>query len=142
MKRIQIIKHGTVTNEASFPTEEAANEWLARHEGMKTFGTPKHTIQVEVKPAVLDEDGNVIEEAEYEQQEVAGDYEVKIEDLTQQLELDAKVKKEQRDNLKAAANRVKAVDPSKLTTIAALRPVVLDLMTLVNWDRIETEIKE
>jgi hypothetical protein len=119
MKRIQIIKNGIVTNQAELP-EPAASEWLARHEGMKTFGTPKHTIRVEVKPAVLDEEGEELEAAEYEQQEVPGDYEVVIEDLTEEIEAQEKAEKARLERIETLKDRAKKIE-LKGTTIAQLR---------------------
>jgi hypothetical protein len=90
MIKISIIKNAQVTNQASFPTMEEAQAWLAHHEGMKSFGQPKQVVQqqVELSPAVLAEDGSVLQEAVTEMQEVElpGDYEVEILDISAQLE--------------------------------------------------------
>ena len=114
MIQISIKKQDQITNQASFPTTEEAQAWLASHEGMKSFGEPAQTIQqeVELSPAVLetqqvlvkeaelDEEGNELSPAEYEEQEVViqeavtemqevhipGSYEVEILDISAQLE--------------------------------------------------------
>lgn len=114
MIQISIKKQEQITNQASFPTREEALAWLAHHEGMKSFGQPKQIIQqqIELEPAViekqmvlvkeaqLDEEGMEIAPAEYEEQDVvvkeavtemqevelAGEYEIIIEDLSAKLE--------------------------------------------------------
>lgn len=90
MIRISINKNSQITNQASFPSMEEAQAWLSHHESMKSFGQPKQIVQqqVELSPAVLAEDGSVLQEAVTEIQEVelAGDYEVEIIDITSQLE--------------------------------------------------------
>lgn len=88
MIKVQIKKQDVVTNSAEFPSMEEAQAWLDKHEGMKTFGEPERTVQqqVELVPAVLDEDGVEISPAQYEMQEVVipGSYEVSIEDVSAQ----------------------------------------------------------
>jgi len=90
MIRISINKNSQITNQASFPSMEEAQAWLAHHEGMKSFGQPKQIVQqqIELQPAVLAEDGSVIQEAVLEMQEIelAGDYEVEILDISAKLE--------------------------------------------------------
>jgi len=89
MIQISIKKQDVVTNQASFPTREEADQWLAYHEGMGSFGQKKQVLkqQVEVSPAVLGEDGEEISPAQFEEQEVElPGYEVEIEDLSAKLE--------------------------------------------------------
>lgn len=87
---VSIKKDGQVTNQGQFTSMEEAKAWLAEHEGMRTFGQPKQIVQqqVELSPAVLAEDGSVLQEVQVEIQEVelAGDYEVIIEDISAKLE--------------------------------------------------------
>lgn len=89
MIKIQIKKQDQITNQASFPTRAEADQWLAQHEGMKSFGEPARVVQqqVELSPAVLAEDGSVLQEAITEMQEVQlpGSYEVIIEDISAQI---------------------------------------------------------
>ena len=93
MIQISIKKQDQITNQASFPTMEEAQAWLSHHEGMKSFGQPKQIVQqqVELSPAVLDEEGNELSPAVMEMQEVhiPGSYEVEILDITSQLEQQA-----------------------------------------------------
>lgn len=90
MIKISIKKQEQITNEGLFPSLEEAQAWLAHHEGMKSFGQPKQIVQqqIELSPAVLAEDGSVLQEAVSEMQEVelAGDYEVEILDISAKLE--------------------------------------------------------
>jgi hypothetical protein len=92
MIKISIKKQEQITNEGLFPSLEEAQAWLAHHESMKSFGQPKQIVQqqVELSPAVLAEDGSVLQEAVTEMQEVelSGDYEVIIEDISAKLEQD------------------------------------------------------
>jgi hypothetical protein len=93
MIQVSIKKQDQISNQASFPTMEEAQTWLSHHEGMKSFGEPAQTIQqqVELSPAVIAEDGSVLQEAVTEMQEVhiPGSYEVEIEDISAQLEQEA-----------------------------------------------------
>jgi hypothetical protein len=93
MIQISVKRNGQLTNQASFSTMEEAQAWLAHHEGMKSFGQPKQIVQqqIELSPAILAEDGSVLQEAVMEMQEVhiPGSYEVEILDVTSQLEQEA-----------------------------------------------------
>jgi hypothetical protein len=68
---------------------EEAQAWLSHHEGMKSFGEPAQTIQqqVELSPAVFDEEGNEISPAVTEMQEmhIPGSYEVEVLDISAEL---------------------------------------------------------
>ena len=92
MKQITITKSGQVTNSAQFPSQEEADAWLARHEGMGTFGQKKETVerQVLIFPAVVDSEGLEISPAQHEiqQVEISG-YSVEIVDISAQLEQEA-----------------------------------------------------
>ena len=90
MIQISIKKQEQITNQGLFQSLEEANSWLAHHESIKSFGQPKQTVQqqVELSPEVLGEDGSVLQEAVIEMQEIelAGDYEVIIEDISAKVE--------------------------------------------------------
>lgn len=90
MIQVSIKKQEQITNQASFSTMEEAQAWLAHHEGMKSFGQPKQLVQqqLELSPAVIAEDGSVLQDAVTEMKEVelTGDYEIIIEDLSSKLE--------------------------------------------------------
>lgn len=92
MIQISIIKESQVTNQATFPTMEEAQAWLASHEGMGTFGqkASSQTVQVEISPAVVDSEGVEISPAQFEEQqiEISG-YSVEIVDISAQLEQEA-----------------------------------------------------
>jgi hypothetical protein len=89
MIQVSIKRSGQLTNQASFPTMEEAQAWLSHHEGMKSFGEPAQTIQqqVELSPAVLDEEGNELSPAVMEMQEmhIPGSYEVEVLDISAEL---------------------------------------------------------
>lgn len=112
--QVSIKKQDQITNQAQFSSMEEAEQWLAHHASMKSFGQPKQIVQqqIELEPAViekqmilvkeaeLDEQGVEISPAEYEERDVvikeavtemqevelAGDYEVVIEDISSKLE--------------------------------------------------------
>lgn len=88
--QVSIKKQDQITNQGLFPSMEEALAWLAHHESMKSFGQPKQIVQqqIELSPAVIAEDGSVLQEAVTEMQEVelAGEYEVVIEDISAKLE--------------------------------------------------------
>lgn len=90
MIQVQIKKQEQITNQGLFSSMEEAQAWLSKHEGMKSFGQPKQIIQqqIELSPAVIAEDGSVLQEAVMEMKEVelAGDYEVIVEDISAKLE--------------------------------------------------------
>jgi hypothetical protein len=91
MFKISIIKNSQVTNSCTAPEAEAM-EWLARHEGMGTFGQkagPQAT-QVEIFPAVVDSEGVEITPAQFEEQQIVMvGYSVEIVDISAQLEQEA-----------------------------------------------------
>jgi hypothetical protein len=105
MIKISIIKNSQVTNSCTAPEAEAM-AWLARHEGLGTFGQKRQVIshpaisiesQVEISPAVIDENGVEISPAQFETQvtetpareEVIEGYSVEITDISAQLEQEA-----------------------------------------------------
>lgn len=89
MIKISIIKNSQVTNVYT-AIEAEATAWLARHEGMKSFGEPSQIVQqqVEISPAVIDAEGNEISPAQFEVQEIhiPSSYEVEVLDITSLLE--------------------------------------------------------
>lgn len=90
---VSIKKNEKLTNQGQFPTMEEAQAWLSHHEGMKTFGEPARTVQqqVELSPAIIAEDGLVLQEAVTEMQEIVipASYEVEIIDITSQFAQEA-----------------------------------------------------
>jgi len=84
MKRISIIKGGTVTNQVELPEIEA-DEWLALHISTETFGKAAYSYEQEVEPAVYDGEGNIITPAVLETINVPAEYEVQEEDVTLEL---------------------------------------------------------
>ena len=80
-KRISIVKGGTITNMVELPELEA-NEWLAKHISMGTFGKAAYSYEQEVEPAVFDGEGNILTPAVMETINVPAEYEVVEEDIT------------------------------------------------------------
>ena len=93
MIQVSIKKQEQITNQGLFPSREEAQAWLSHHEGMKSFGQPKQIVQqqIEISPAVLAEDGSVLQEAvtELKEVELAGEYEVEIIDISAKLAQEA-----------------------------------------------------
>lgn len=86
---VSIKRDGIITNKGEFSDLQQAQAWIDYHESAKTFGDIARTVQqeVEVAPAVLAEDGEILVPAQMEMQEVhIPGYELVIEDLTQKLE--------------------------------------------------------
>lgn len=92
MFKINILREGQITNQASFPSQEEAQAWLSSHEAMGTFGQKKETVerQVLIFPAVVDSEGLEISPAQFEAQMVDLEgYTVEIVDISAQLEQEA-----------------------------------------------------
>lgn len=91
MIKVTISKQNVITNQGTFKTQEEANSWVAFHESQESFGKPQHETQVlvsEAIPEVLDDEGNVIQEAVeavYETIVTPAEYEVEIVDITEQV---------------------------------------------------------
>lgn len=89
MIQVSVKRNGQLTNQASFSTIQEAEAFISYHEGIKSFGQPAQIIktQVETSPAVLAEDGSVIQEAviEIQEQHIPSDYEIVIEDITAKI---------------------------------------------------------
>lgn len=118
MLKISITKNGQVTHSASFDTQAELDQWLSRHEGMKTFGEKevwgeeqilvspevRGPLDELVKAAVYDSEGNEVEPALYVHHDNAiitpavyetrpvivqpAEYEVVITDITAKLTQD------------------------------------------------------
>lgn len=86
MLKISITKNSTITHSAKFETQEMLEQWLAKHEKIGTFGTPAHTVQLELTPAIIGENGEVIQEATFEEVNVPADYTYEIIDISAQIQ--------------------------------------------------------
>ena len=85
---IKNIESQQITHGGQFPSMEEAQAWIDSIQSMSPcpWGQPSSVAQVEVSPAVLDEEGNVIQEAQYEEQAIAGSYEIEILDISARVE--------------------------------------------------------
>lgn len=72
MIQVTITRNSQVTNQASFNSQEEAQAWYNNHLAMGSFGpaASTQTIQVELTPAVIDENGVEISPATFEDQEI------------------------------------------------------------------------
>lgn len=82
MKQATILKNNVVSHLGQFETEQELNAWLEKHIAKNTFGLPER--QVEVVPAVFDEQGNEVSPAQFET--LPAEYEIVIEDISAQVE--------------------------------------------------------
>lgn len=95
MKKISILKNGVITNIIELEASEA-DSVFQRHVNMGTFGRSAYSYEqeVETQPAVLDEHGVEISPAQFELQtiNVPAEYEVIIEDTTEEITLEERIK--------------------------------------------------
>jgi hypothetical protein len=133
MKRILVYTQRNSLPNKFEGTETEALAWLERGKREHWFG----------QPAVYESRFNE-ETQEFEQVEIeaAEPFEIVIEDITQEINSAKQARKEQRDNLKAAVKTVKEANPADMNSIAKLRPVILALIQMVDWQKIECEIAQ
>ena len=89
-----IFKNNILTHKGPFKTEAEREAWLAKHIAKGTFGQNDkfEPQQVEVSPAMFGEDGELLQDAQFEEQLVQiafQDYEVVLEDIGERLEQEA-----------------------------------------------------
>jgi hypothetical protein len=88
MIHVLIKKQDQVTNMGLFQSMEEAQSWLDKHEKSGTFGQKAQQIeqQVEVSPAVIDEEGNEISPAVTEMQlvDIQG-YVAEVQDISEKI---------------------------------------------------------
>jgi hypothetical protein len=88
MIQVSIKKQDQVTNMGLFQSIEEAQSWLDKHEKSGTFGQKAQQIeqQVEISPAVIDEEGNEISPAVTEMQlvDIQG-YVAEVQDISEKI---------------------------------------------------------
>jgi hypothetical protein len=88
MIHVLIKKQDQVTNMGLFQSMEEAQSWLDKHEKSGTFGQKAQQIeqQIEVSPAVIDEEGNEISPAITEMQlvDIQG-YVAEVQDISEKI---------------------------------------------------------
>ena len=137
MFKLDVKKNGKIVHQVGGSSQEDCLAQLQPYFEHKTFGNPEkteHVLVSEAIPEVLDEEGNVIQEAVeavYETVITPAEYEIEIEDITQEIEAE-KTKQEQKRLTKEArkAGR-KAIDVAKITNVKALLPIVENLIKTV-----------
>ena len=137
MFKLDVKKNGKIVHQVGGSSQEDCLAQLQPYFEHKTFGNPERTEQVLVSEAiaeVLDEEGNVIQEAVeavYETKVIPAEYEIEIEDITQEIEAE-KTKQEQKKLAKEKRKTDrKAVDVAKITNVKALLPIVENLIKTV-----------
>ena len=137
MFKLDVKKNGKVVHQVGGSSREDCLAQLQPYFEHKTFGEPEKTETIlvsEAIPEVLDEEGNVIQEAVeavYNIRFVPAEYETEIEDITQQVALE-KSKQEQKKLAKEKRKTDrKAVDVAKITIVKALLPVIENLIKTV-----------
>lgn len=137
MFKAKVKKQNQVTNQGEFKTLAEAQEWIKSCEAVEAFGVPEkteHVLVSEAIPEVLDEEGNVIQEAVeavYNIRFVPAEYEIEIEDITQQVALEKSKQEEKKLAKQKRKTDRKAVDVAKITTVKALLPIVENLIKTV-----------
>lgn len=103
MIQILIRKDGIIVDQPCFLSEEAAQAWLQRLVQSKDHGEPAWTESVLSVPAIIDENGELLSPAQYENIQHPAEYEVLWQDITEQVE-----QKEAQEALNAAALKLLA----------------------------------
>ena len=132
MFKLKIInkKSKQQTHGGEFSTVQEQEAWKQSCEAVSAWGTPEHEEQVlvsEAIPEVLDEEGNVIQEAVeavYETKVIPAEYTIEIENITQQVAAE-KSKQEQK---KLAKEKRKAIDVDKIKTVADCKAAIKLIM--------------
>lgn len=110
MKKISIIKQGQITNQATFANDELLNKWLTKELANNSFGLPEREK--------LDEMGKPTGEI------IPAEFTYEIEDITLEIEAEkAKIENKKKDR-KDRITSLKALDWSKIDTIAKLKAIV------------------
>ena len=125
------------THGGEFSTVEEYQEWINSCEAVEAWGKPETTETIlvsEAIPEVRDDEGNIVQEAVeavYETVITPAEYEIEVEDITQEIEAE-KTKQEQKKLLKESrkAER-KSVDVAKITTVKGLLPIIENLIKTV-----------
>lgn len=136
MFKLKIInkKSKQQTHGGEFSTVQEYEAWKQSCEAVSAWGKPETTETIlvsEAIPEVLDEEGNVIQEAVeavYETVVTPAEYEILIEDITQQVAAEKTKKEEKRlAKEKRKADR-KAIDVDKIKTVADCKAAIKLIM--------------
>lgn len=125
------------THGGEFSTVQEYQAWIKSCEAVEAWGKPETTETIlvsEAIPEVLDEEGNVTQEAVeavYETKVIPAEYEIEIEDITQQVALEKSKQEEKRLAKEKRKTDRKAVDVAKITTVKALIPVIENLISTI-----------
>ena len=127
MLKLSVIKNNQVVHNTAGQTEQECLAQLQPYFEHKTFGEPAReetALVSEAVPEVRDEEGNVIQEAVeavYETKVIPADYEIEVENITQQVALEKSKQEEKRlAKEKRKADR-KAIDFDKINTVKELK---------------------
>lgn len=125
MKKISIknkatgeITHGSDLDESEF------QKWIDYHVDNNSWGKKafKETVKYEVK----DDQGNVVEPAEYVEHE--SEYEIIIEDKTAEYEQEKQKKEKKKKDREDRVSSLKKIDWTKVDKIAELKEIVKALV--------------
>ena len=127
MFKLDVKKNGKVVHQVGGSSREDCLAKLQPYFEHKTFGKPESTETIlvsEAIPEVRDDEGNVVQEAVeavYETKVIPAEYEILIEDITQQVALEKSKQEEKRlAKEKRKADR-KAIDFDKINTVKELK---------------------
>ena len=136
MFKLKIInkKSKQQTHGGEFSTVQEYQSWINSCEAVEAWGKPESTETIlvsEAIPEVKDEEGNVIQEAVpavYETRVIPAEYEIEVEDITQQVALEKAKQEEKRlAKEKRKADR-KAIDVDKIKTVADCKAAIKLIM--------------
>ena len=117
MKKV-IVKNtaNTILQTAQFDNDSHMNEWLEMLARTSAWGKPEH--QVEVSPRILDDEGNVVQEAVFET--IPAEYTIEIEDIAAEIEIENVRKREKKEKKES----LKKIKWTEVNTIAELKMIV------------------
>lgn len=134
MFKLDVKKNGKVVHQVGGSSQEDCLAQLQPYLDHKTFGKPETTETIlvsEAIPEVKDEEGNVTQEAVeavYETRVIEAEYEIEVEDITQQVALEKSKQEEKRlAKEKRKADR-KAIDVDKIKTVADCKVAIKLIM--------------
>lgn len=121
MKKISIknkatgeVTHGSDLDESEF------QKWIDYHVDNNSWG--KKSFKEVIKNEVQDEQGNIVEPAEYVDHEA--EYEIIIEDKTAEYEQEKQKKEKKKKDREDRVSSLKKIDWKAIKTIAELKDVV------------------
>jgi len=122
--QVDIYKNEKVLASGLFDTKEQMDKWVGELRSEGELGKEAYSYEREVTPAILDGEGNISTPAVTETVEVPAEYEI---DITSTERNEQWVQKR-----KAAKAKLKAVDYTKLTTVASVKNILKEVIEILD----------